>query len=256
MANIRNIVKVMNFHSLVRVDKAKKNSEKYFIIENELKDFIYKIIYNKNLSLDKKSYMPNKDGFILNIYIGNDLGFCGNFNSQLTSSMKNDKDSKKILIGKKIIRKTDAVILNTTKEEVYRDFSEIEEIIYKNIFSNKIKEINVLYNKYYTVNDIRFEKVRLFPIDSNGDSNLKVDYVIETDINELIANLLALYLCYEIKIIESNSWASENVMRQTITKESLKKLDEIEEDKTRRIRKEKNSESFKRQINNYILKRC
>lgn len=255
MANIRNIVKVMNFHSLVRVDKAKKNSEKYFIIENELKDFIYKIIYNKNLSLDKKSYMPNKDGFILNIYIGNDLGFCGNFNSQLTSSMKNDKDSKKILIGKKIIRKTDDVILNITKEEFYRDFSKIEEIIYKNIFSNKIKEINVLYNKYYTVNDIRFEKVRLFPIDSNGDSNLKVDYVIETDINELIANLLALYLCYEIKIIESNSWASENVMRQTITKESLKKLDEIEEDKTRRIRKEKNSESFKRQINNYILKR-
>lgn len=222
MANIRNIVKVMNFHSLVRVDKAKKNSEKYFIIENELKDFIYKIIYNKNLSLDKKSYMPNKDGFILNIYIGNDLGFCGNFNSQLTSSMKNDKDSKKILIGKKIIRKTDDVILNITKEEFYRDFSKIEEIIYKNIFSNKIKEINVLYNKYYTVNDIRFEKVRLFPIDSNGDSNLKVDYVIETDINELIANLLALYLCYEIKIIESNSWASENVMRQTITKESLK----------------------------------
>ena len=255
MANIRNIVKVMNFHSLVRVDKAKKNSEKYFIIENELKDFIYKIIYNKNLNLDKKSYMPNQDGFILNIYIGNDLGFCGNFNSQLTSSMKNDKDSKKILIGKKIIRKTDDVILNITKEEFYRDFSKIEEIIYKNIFSNKIKEINVLYNKYYTVNDIRFEKVRLFPIDSNGDSNLKVDYVIETDINELIANLLALYLCYEIKIIESNSWASENVMRQTITKESLKKLDEIEEDKTRRIRKEKNSESFKRQINNYILKR-
>ena len=234
---------------------AETRYQKYFIIENELKDFIYKIIYNKNLSLDKKSYMPNKDGFILNIYIGNDLGFCGNFNSQLTSSMKNDKDSKKILIGKKIIRKTDDVILNITKEEFYRDFSKIEEIIYKNIFSNKIKEINVLYNKYYTVNDIRFEKVRLFPIDSNGDSNLKVDYVIETDINELIANLLALYLCYEIKIIESNSWASENVMRQTITKESLKKLDEIEEDKTRRIRKEKNSESFKRQINNYILKR-
>ena len=45
MANIRNIVKVMNFHSLVRVDKAKKNTEKYFIVENELKDFIYKIIY-------------------------------------------------------------------------------------------------------------------------------------------------------------------------------------------------------------------
>ena len=255
MANIRNIVKVMNFHSLVRVDKAKKNTEKYFIVENELKDFIYKIIYNKNLNLDKKSYSPNEDGIILNIYIGNDLGFCGNFNSQLIANMKTDINSKKILIGKKIIKKSDDVILNISKEEFYKDFSDIEKIIYENIFSNKIKEINVLYNKYYNVNDIRFEKVKLFPIESSDDKSLKVDYVIETDINKLIANLLALYLCYEIKIMESNSWASENVMRQTITKESLRKLDEITEEKNRQERKEKNSESFKKQINNYVLKR-
>ena len=55
--------------------------------------------------------------------------------------------------------------------------------------------------------------------------------------------------------MESNSWASENVMRQTITKESLRKLDEITEEKNRQERKEKNSESFKKQINNYVLKR-
>lgn len=255
MANIRNIVKVMNFHSLVRVDKAKKNTEKYFVVENELKDFIYKIIYNKNLNLDKKSYSPNEDGIILNIYIGNDLGFCGNFNSQLISTMKTDTNSKKIVIGKKIFKKTDDIILNISKEEFYKDFSDIEKIIYENIFSNRIKEINVLYNKYYNVNDIRFEKVQLFPIESSDKKSLKVDYVIETDINKLIANLLALYLCYEIKIMESNSWASENVMRQTITKESLRKLDEIAEEKNRQERKEKNSESFKKQINNFVLKR-
>lgn len=255
MANIRNIVKVMNFHSLVRVDKAKKNTEKYFVVENELKDFIYKIIYNKNLNLDKKSYSPNEDGIILNIYIGNDLGFCGSFNSQLISTMKTDTNSKKIVIGKKIFKKTDDIILNISKEEFYKDFSDIEKIIYENIFSNRIKEINVLYNKYYNVNDIRFEKVQLFPIESSDKKSLKVDYVIETDINKLIANLLALYLCYEIKIMESNSWASENVMRQTITKESLRKLDEIAEEKNRQERKEKNSESFKKQINNFVLKR-
>ena len=95
----------------------------------------------------------------------------------------------------------------------------------------------------------------MFPIESSDKKSLKVDYVIETDINKLIANLLALYLCYEIKIMESNSWASENVMRQTITKESLRKLDEIAEEKNRQERKEKNSESFKKQINNYVLKR-
>ena len=33
---IRNVVKVMNFHSLLRVDSARRNAEKYFEYEKEL----------------------------------------------------------------------------------------------------------------------------------------------------------------------------------------------------------------------------
>ena len=59
------------------------------------------------------------------------------------------------------------------------------------------------------------------------------DFAIEGDINSILRNIIVLYLSYEIKIATENSFASENIMRQTITKESLKKLDEIEEENWR-----------------------
>ena len=57
-----------------------------------------------------------------------------------------------------------------------------------------------------------------------------------------------LYICYNIKIIECNSWAAENVMRERITRESIKKIDEIETEKEIMERIEEKEKNFKRQI--------
>lgn len=51
---IRNVVKVMNFHSLLRVDSARRNAEKYFEYEKEITDFADNILNNRNLILDKR----------------------------------------------------------------------------------------------------------------------------------------------------------------------------------------------------------
>ena len=64
MAEIKNIVKVMNFHSLLRIDKSKAKAEKYFAIEQQLDDMMYEILYNKNLNLDKKIIKENPNGEI------------------------------------------------------------------------------------------------------------------------------------------------------------------------------------------------
>ena len=80
MANIKNIVKVMNFHSLVRVDRSKREASKFFGVEDELCKMLYQIMNNTNLKLDKKILLENSSGLTLNVYIGNDLGFCGDFN--------------------------------------------------------------------------------------------------------------------------------------------------------------------------------
>ena len=61
---------------------------------------------------------------------------------------------------------------------------------------------------------------------------------------------MSLYIGYEIQIAESSSWAAENVMRQLVTKESLDKIEKIEEEKDIMVRKEKKSKAFKRIIEN------
>ena len=50
--SIKNVVKVMNFHSLIRVDKARKKAAMYFDTEEELFKLIKKVIFNKNIILE------------------------------------------------------------------------------------------------------------------------------------------------------------------------------------------------------------
>ena len=59
-----------------------------------------------------------------------------------------------------------------------------------------------------------------------------------------------LYLGYEVKVAVENSYASENIMRQMITKESLKKIDEMEAEKKLTNRKKRQMKSLKKQLDN------
>jgi len=114
-------------------------------------------------------------------------------------------------------------------------------------------EINVIYNHYYSVNNLSFVKACLFPVEfkEEENNNYTEDFVIETDINEMLVNLVSLYICYEIRIREANSNASENVMREGVTRESLKKIDEIETETKRVVRKQNKYHTFKKNIENY-----
>ena len=250
---IKSVVKVMNFHSLLRVDSAKKQAEKYFKYEEELNDFADNILNNRNLILDKKTLKTNKRGKPLNIYIANDLGFCGNFNSNVNEEIRKDKDSEKIIIGKKIMKEEKNILLSITKEEYKEKEKEIEKILYKSISENRNKEINIIYNHYYNISKIELVRQKILPIENKKTEKklYKEDFVIEGDINKILMNIIALYLTYEIRIAEENSYASENIMRQMITKESLKKLDEIEEENIRKERKEKKKANIKETIENF-----
>lgn len=256
MSSIENIVKVMNFHSLIRVDKAKKEASKYFSVEDELTKLLYQIYDNKNLKLDKKIMLENPDGIVLNIYIGNDLGFCGNFNHLLRKAIKEDKNAYKIIIGKKtFFTDDDKILLKIEKDKFLEEYPKIDNIISDYIKEKKVKSINVIYNHYYTVNDIKFETKRLFPVtiskELEKDVDIDADYVIETDVNEFLSNVISLCICYQIKIFESNSFASENVMRERVTRESIKKIDEINEENIRQELKVKKEKNFKKEIDNY-----
>lgn len=250
MANIKNVVKVMNFHSLLRVDKAKRKADNYKALEEEILSFMNKVLNNKNLNLDKRLITSKPDGKIVNFYIGNDLGFCGNFNSSVKHVAEEDKGVIKIVVGEKIFMNKDDVALNIAKEDFYNDFKKVEDIIKPLLINRRIKEINAIFNRYYNVNNIKLEKKKLFPLEFDDSKNTE-DFVIETDASSMFEDLLLLYIECELQIIESNSWAAENIMRQSLTSESLKKIDEIEEEKQKQVRKEKKYQAFKKQMANY-----
>ena len=234
---IKNVVKVMNFHSLLRVDASKREAESYRNVGDEITKIIKTIVYNKNLVLDKKVIMPNPNNNKLNIYIANDYGFCGNFNSQIARQIRQDKDDYKIIIGKKIVYNDDKVILKKTIDEAIRNSS--------------YSEINLYYNHYNSSTSFEFKKLTLFPINFDGEYDTKNDFVIETDITSMLYSLLTFYIMYELKMCECISRAAENVIRNQITREALDKIDEIEIEQANELRKNKKEKLVKKTVENF-----
>ena len=248
---IKNVVKVMNFQALLRMDKALKQADKYRDVGKEITDILSRIMYNKNLILDKKILDPDKDLPELNIYIANDYGFCGNFNSEISKRIKKDKYADKIIIGKKISFNDDTVILRINKEEFLDRFMEIERCIEGAISSMQYSRINVYYNHYYSLTSFEFLKIQLFPIEFKGEYYEGEDFVAETDLNMVLGSLMTFYICYQLKMCESISYAAENVLRTQITNSALDKIKEIEEEQRRDEIKHKKEISILKSVENF-----
>ena len=126
MSSIKNVVKVMNFHSLLRVDKARKRAEKYLTVGNEITKILTEILYNKNLVLDKQALVPDKNKPILDIYIANDYGYCGDFNSSVRRAIMRNVNNYKIIIGSKIVYKDNKTVLKMEKDLFNEEFSKLQ----------------------------------------------------------------------------------------------------------------------------------
>ena len=248
---IKNVVKVMNFQALIRMDKALKEADKYRDVGKEITDILSRIMYNKNLILDKKILTPEQDKPELNIYIANDYGFCGNFNAEINRQIKRDVNSYKIIIGKKIIYTDDRVLLKINKDDFFKRFREIEECIDSAIRSMNYSRINVFYNHYYSLTSFEFLKIQLFPVEFKGEYYEGEDFVAETDLNGILSSLMTFYICYQLKMCESISYAAENVLRTQITSSALDKLEEKEEEDRHEEMKRKKEKSILRSVENF-----
>ncbi len=259
---IKNVVQVMYFHSLLRVDKAIKKANSFRDVGEEITKLMSRIIYNKNLVLDKKVLIADPSRPKLNIYIANDYGFCGNFNSQIRHQIMLDKDDNKIIVGKKIPNHYKNVILKIEKDDFEKRFKEIEKTIDKSILESSYGEINLYYNHYYSSTSFDFLKITLFPLEFSGKYYEGEDFIHETDITKMLKSLLAFYICFELKICESNSSAAENIIRSQITKIALDKIKEKEEEiKSINLKKEKEKtilktvENYKKVVSGGIYER-
>ena len=248
---IKNVVKVMNFQALLRMDKALKEADKYRDVGKEITDILSRIMYNKNLILDKKTLEPDKNKPKLNIYIANDYGFCGNFNSSISKQIRKDKESYKIIIGKKINYSDDLVVLKIDKEDFFKRFLEIERIIDDALLKQSVSEINVYYNHFYSLTSFEFVKIQLFPVEFKGEYYEGEDFVMETDVKEVLGSLMTFYICYELKMCESISYAAENVLRSQITSSALDKIKEKEEEMRHEEMKKRKEKSVLKSVENF-----
>ena len=253
--SVRNVVKVMNFHALLRVNNARRKIERAFKYERELKYIIATIVNNRIFNQEKLSIELSKDDKELNIYIGSDLGFCASFNSDIIKYIKEDKEkNNKIIIGKKVNIDIPNKILYLDHEKFEKENDKIYDLILQGIIEKKYSKINIIYIHYYNINKQEIVKRTILPFDFENDvldqykkkEISKIDdFVVEGDLSYILLNLISLYVQNEIKIAEAWEFASENVERQVFTHESLKKIDEREEEKAQIERKERHAKEFK-----------
>ncbi len=251
MSKIKNVVKVMNFQSLLTMNKALNEADKYRDVGKEITEILRRIMYNKNLILDKNIILPDSSKPKLNIYIANDFGFCGNFNSEVSRQIRKDKNEYKIIIGKKIVYNDDKVLLKINKDDFNLRFREIEKCIDEAIQSMNYSQVNVFYNHYHSLTSFEFVRIQLYPIEFVGEYYEGEDFVIETDITKFLGSLMTFYICYQLRMCESISYAAENVLRSQITSSALDKINEREEEVKHETIKKRKEKSILKSVENF-----
>ena len=249
--SVKNVVKVMNFHSLLRVDKAKKRAENYLNVGNEITTILSEILYNKNLVLDKKVLVPDSNMPVLDIYVANDFGYCGDFNSSVRREILKNVGNDKIIIGKKIVYKDNKTIMKIEKDDFENRFIELQHYIEKSLLDMSYSEINIYYNHYYSSTSFEFKRVKVFPIEFSGEYYEGNDFVAETDLQKMLKSLVSFYICYQLKMCECISEAAENLNRNQITRMALDRISEKEIEERNLMMRRRNEKACFENVENF-----
>lgn len=250
------IVKVMNFHSLIRVDSSRRQATKYIQMEKEVSDIIDMIVNNRNFILDKKMFMVDENKPALNIYFGSDYGFCGSINFAVNKLIAADHGNDQVLIGRKLRTQSECNVMKMNRDDFYQRYQKIEDLINESICNRAHSSINIIYYQFNNISNIELTNKKIFPYDikKHDSDSYKEDYYVEGDMNIILNNLVTSFVNYEIKIAAVSSYASENILRQNSTSASLKKIEEIEEEQKLVERKVKTQKEFKKVIDSYMKK--
>lgn len=259
--SLKNVVKVMNFHSLLRVERSRKEAKKYTAMEDMVLDMLDNILNNRNIQMDVKSLQMDPGKPQLTIFMGSDLGFCGNLNNLVrktrTDERKNgDQKALNVIIGRKLnTLKDNETILYQTREEFDESHKELLDLLSKGIREKQYSQIRLVYNHYRNTTQIDFVDKVIFPIPqttlTTGGRKYKEDFIFEGDMQTLLVDLVDLYLQYEMEIAAQVSFAAENITRQNITTESLKKIDERDQEALQEERRMQKDKEFAKVLDNY-----
>lgn len=253
--SLKNVVKVMNFHSLLRVDRSRRTAKKYSQMEQMVLEMLDNILNNRNVILDVKALRMDPDMPELQILLGSDLGFCGNLNNLVRRwRQEAETDSQTVIIGRKLNSlRDDNTLIYQTREEFTQNHDELLALLSGGLRHKAFSSIRLIYNHYHNSSEVEFVSKVIFPMPKGilGNEEYTEDFVCEGDMQELLLDLTELYLQYEVEIAAQVSLAAENITRQNITTESLKKIDEREEEELQRARRELKDKEFAKVLDNF-----
>lgn len=260
--SLKNVVKVMNFHALLRVDRSRKAAKKYSQMEQMVLEMLDNILHNRNVVLDIKALQMKRDRPQLQILLGSDLGFCGNLNNLVRRRRLEDDapDSRLVLVGRKLkgLREGSNTLIYQSREEFSENHEELLRLLSDGLRKKEFSSIRLIYNHYRNASQVDFVDKVIFPMPEGllGEKDYHEDFVCEGDMQELLLNLTALYLQYEVEIAAQVSYAAENITRQNITTESLKRIDERDEEARILARREERDKEFAKVLDNYTKLRA
>lgn len=254
--NVKAVVKVMNFHALLRVDASRKRAEKLAAMEEELAAMMRIVLNNRNFRADKRVRLPDPNLPPLRIYLGSDLGFCGGVNASVSSALNQDRTGEKVVVGKKL-RTPAEVSLFLTQEDYASDPERVYQYLERAVKERCWSAVELVYNHYYNMSSIKQITRRIYPLEAQPEEleNQWDDFAVEGNVESLLNDMTVSCLIYELQIAAASAYAAENIMRQNATMESLKKLDELDEETLRQERKEKNQQAFQKTIDSYVKQR-
>jgi len=256
--SLKNVVKVMNFHSLLRVDRSRKTAKKYAQMEQMVLEMLDHILNNRNVILDVKALKMDPTMPELQIYLGSDLGFCGNLNNLVRhvaiEKGQEEKERRTVIVGRKLQGMNDEnTLIYQSREDFAQNHQEILDLLSMGLREKLFSSIRLVYNHYRNASEIDFVNRVIFPMPKGllGQEEYTEDFVYEGDMQGLLLDLTELYLQYELEIASQMSMAAENITRQNITTESLKKIDERDEEALKQARRELKDKEFAKVLDNF-----
>ncbi len=265
--SLKNVVKVMNFHSLLRVEQSRRTARKYSQMEEMILQMLDNILHNRNVVLDIKALQTDPSKPQLCICLGSDLGFCGNLNHLVRAGSREEtQDAGRgrkaaaericfITVGKKLSSLEGGIhLIHQNREDFLEDHSAILKELSEGLRSRAYSSIRLIYNHYRNSSQVEFVDKIIYPMPAGlfGKKEYYEDFVCEgNSMQEYLLNLVELYLKYELEIAAQVSLAAENITRQNITTESLRRIDEIEAEQAQVIRRQKKDREFAKVLDNY-----
>ena len=238
----KKITKAMQLVATSKLRKTRNQLEELKPYYSMVQQTVAEILESNKGSIDNAYLKENKQGHTVYIVVTSSLGLCGGYNANVFKTIAHEvKDDDIVyMIGTKgagylahrhIEYHHDYIDLNSTLDfkEIVRLVGELTQM-YKN---QEIQKIKIIYTEF--VNNLTFTPrvVTLLPVDTSEFENITITNkytVFEPNANEVLNQLIPMYLQSVIYGYLVESVTSENASRRTSMENATDNAEELIED--------------------------